>query len=69
MKNNFIELTRNGENILLNISFISSISKSNSKTILHIRPINQPSQLSLPNDPNSITVDENYETVKSLIFG
>jgi hypothetical protein len=67
MKTNFIEVTRSGKKILLNTSFIVSITTDNGKNA-HISYLpTSPSQI--PGMPNSYPVEESYDDLKKMILG
>lgn len=68
MKTNFIEVTRSGKKILLNTSFIVSITTDNEKNAL-ITYLPTSNKTPLPGIPNTYAVEESYEDIKFAVFG
>jgi hypothetical protein len=68
MKTTFIEVTRSGKKILLNTSFIVSITSGDGKNAL-ITYLPTSSKSPIPGMPNAYPVEESYDDIKKMILG
>ena len=68
MKTNFIEVTRSGKKILLNTSFIVSITTDKEEhSIITYLPTSSKSPI--PEMPNSYPVEESYKDLQFMLLG